>query len=154
MNPRARAADTGYCNLQIAFNGEAPSGELELEDEVWDEERVRSAEERFRNQGRREAVTVAIDRAGTMVGLTELMSSVETGEFSWQGGTLVLKSARGHRLGMAMKVANLRRFQQLIPACRTVHSWNAEENGLMVANNDALGFRPVERLAVMQLRLG
>jgi hypothetical protein len=36
---------------------------------------------------------------------------------------------------------------------RTVHSWNAEENGPMVAINDRLGFRPVEYLVEMQLKL-
>ncbi len=143
----------GYCDLQRAFNSQAPSGELDLEDEVWDEARVRNAEERFRKQGRRESVTVAIDKRGDVVGLTELMTTLETQEFAWQGGTLVLESARGHRLGMAMKLANLRNFQQMMPTCRAVHSWNAEENGPMVAINDALGFRPVERLAEMQLRL-
>jgi hypothetical protein len=34
-----------------------------------------------------------------------------------------------------------------------VHSWNAEENGPMVAINDALGFRPVEYVAEMQRKL-
>jgi len=52
-----------------------------------------------------------------------------------------------------MKLANLRRFSQENPECRAVHSWNAEENGPMVAINDALGFRPVERLAELQLKL-
>lgn len=143
----------GYCDLQTAFNSEAPSGDLEYEDEAWDEERVRSAEKRHEQQGRRMAATVAIDPEGAVVGLTEMVSTEETHEFAWQGGTLVLKSARGHRLGMAMKVANLRLFETMMPSCRSVHSWNAEANGPMVAINDALGFQPVERLAEMQLKL-
>lgn len=35
----------GVCAMQSAFNDEAPSGELELEPEVWDEERLRGGEE-------------------------------------------------------------------------------------------------------------
>ena len=143
----------GFCALQAAFNSEAPSGDLEFEDEVWDEERVRTMEERSEKQGRRATITLAITPDGQTVGLTEMMCTEETPEFAWQGGTLVLKSARGHRLGMAMKLANLRRFSQENPECRAVHSWNAEENGPMVAINDALGFRPVERLAELQLKL-
>ena len=143
----------GFCELQAAFNSEAPSGELELEDEVWDEERVRTMEERSEKQGRRQTVTLAIAPDGQTVGLTEMMCTEETPEFGWQSGTLVLKSGRGHRLGIAMKLANLRRFSQENPECRAVHSWNAEDNGPMVAINDALGFRPVERLAELQLKL-
>jgi GNAT superfamily N-acetyltransferase len=143
----------GYCELQVAFNSEAPMGDLELENEVWDEERVRSAEARFRAQGRREVSTVAIGPDGKIVGLTQMMTTEETPDIGWQGGTLVLKAARGHRLGMATKVANLVRFQERLPEVTTVHSWNAEENGPMVAINETLGFRPVERLAEMQLRL-
>ncbi|HEY7044143.1 MAG TPA: GNAT family N-acetyltransferase [Nocardioidaceae bacterium] len=143
----------GFCELQIAFNSEAPMGELELENEVWDAERVRSTEERFRKQGRHEVSTVAIASDGTLVGLTQLMTTEENRAVAWQGGTLVLKSARGHRLGIAMKAQNLRRFQPLFPDSTVVHSWNAEENGPMVAINETLGFRPVERLAEMQKKL-
>ncbi len=50
-------------------------------------------------------------------------------------------------------MADLRRFQSNFPAARMVHSWNAEENGPMVAIDDALGFRAVEHLAEMQLKL-
>jgi GNAT superfamily N-acetyltransferase len=143
----------GYCALQAAFNSEAPSGDMDVEDEVWDEARVREVEERTAKQGRLETVTVAVDANGRMAGLTEMMSTEETTEFAWQGGTLVLKSDRGHRLGMAMKVANLRAFTATLPECRAVHSWNAEENGPMIAINDRLGFRAVERAAELQRKL-
>lgn len=53
-------------------------------------------------------------------------------------------------IGIAIKAANLQRFQATFPGNRLVHSWNAEENGPMVRINDALGFRPVEHLAEMQ----
>ena len=143
----------GFCALQTAFNSEAPSGELELENEVWDADRVRTTEERFRKQGRHETTTVAIAPDGTMVGLTEMMTTEESEGIGWQGGTLVLKDARGHRLGIALKAANLQRFQQRFPAVRTIHSWNAEVNGHMIAINEALGFRPVERVAELQRKL-
>jgi GNAT superfamily N-acetyltransferase len=143
----------GYCDLQMAFNAEAPMGDLEVEAEVWDADRVRKTEERFRKQGRHMTVTAAIAADATMVGLTEMMTTDEQSHMSWQGGTLVLSGHRGHRLGIALKVANLMRYQERFPDTRTVHSWNAEQNGPMVAINDTLGFRPVERLAEMQLKL-
>jgi GNAT superfamily N-acetyltransferase len=143
----------GYCDLQMAFNAEAPMGDLEIEAEIWDEKRVREREQRFRDQGRHETVTAAIAADGTMAGITEMMTTDEQRHLAWQGGTLVLPGHRGHRLGIALKAANQERYQERFPETRTLHSWNAEENGPMVAINDTLGFRPVERLAEMQLRL-
>ncbi len=143
----------GFCAVQSAFNEEAPSGELELEPEVWDEARVREGEERAARQGRHTSVTAALDEAGTMVGLTEMVSTDDDRTLALQSGTLVAKEARGHRLGLAMKVANLLQLQRRCPDVTTVHSWNAEENGPMVAINDTLGFRPVERLAELQRKL-
>ncbi|MEP6667344.1 MAG: GNAT family N-acetyltransferase, partial [Nocardioidaceae bacterium] len=99
----------GYCDLQTAFNAEAPMGDLEIEAEVWDEERVRKREKRFRDQGRRETVTAAIAADDTMVGITEMMTTDEQRQMAWQGGTLVLRGHRGHRLGIALKAVNLER---------------------------------------------
>jgi len=143
----------GYCALQAAFNDEAPSGDLDIEAEAWDEARVRNGEDRGRLQGRRQSRTAALAADGSMVALTEMMTTDENPDWASQGGTLVLPGHRGHRLGVATKVENQRRFQALYPAVRVVHSWNAEQNGPMVAINDLLGFRPVERLVEMQRKL-
>ena len=143
----------GFCSLQRAFNEEAPSGDLDLEPEHWDEERVRRAEERMAKQGRRECVSAAVSPEGDLVALTEMMQVDETPDWGVQGGTLVMPAHRGHRLGLAVKVANQRRFQQRFPRVGVVHSWNAAVNGPMIAINEALGFRPVERLLEMQRKL-
>jgi GNAT superfamily N-acetyltransferase len=143
----------GYCALQAAFNTEAPLGDLDLEPEIWDEQRVREAEDRFARQGRHERGMAALAPDGTMAALTEMMTTSHQPALAWQGGTLVLKEHRGHRLGLATKVANLRAFQSEFPEARMVHSWNAEDNGPMVTINDRLGFRPVEYLSEMQRKL-
>jgi GNAT superfamily N-acetyltransferase len=143
----------GYCALQSAFNDEAPLGDLDVEPEAWDADRVRQTEARFRAQGRHVSSTVAFAPDGSMVALTELVTSESQPEIGLQSGSLVLPEHRGHRLGLASKVVNLRRFQELFPSVRVIHSWNAEENGPMVAINDTLGFRAVERLAEMQRTL-
>jgi hypothetical protein len=70
-----------------------------------------------------------------------------------QGATLVVRGHRGHCLGMALKVANLRAVQERVPQLSILHSWNAEENAQMAAINIELGFRPVEEVADMQLKL-
>lgn len=143
----------GYCALQSTFNAQAPLGDLDLEPEVWDESRVRQGEARGEQMGRRTQGTVAISDSGDLVALTEMGTNRHQPEVGWQSGTLVLPGHRGHRLGLATKVANQRRFQEAFPAVRMVHSWNAEANGPMVAINDTIGFRPVEYLAEMQRKL-
>jgi hypothetical protein len=49
--------------------------------------------------------------------------------------------------GRLAKVINPRQLRREVPEARRLVSWNAESNTHMVAINDALGFRPVERLA-------
>ena len=93
----------GYCALQAAFNDEAPSGDLDIEAEAWDEARVRNGEDRGRLQGRRQSRTAALAADGSMVALTEMMTTDENPDWASQGGTLVLPGHRGHRLGVATK---------------------------------------------------
>ena len=143
----------GFCALQTAFNSEAPLGDLDLEPEAWDEDRVRQGEDRSRRMGRHVQATGAIDRNGDLVALTEMVTNQHLPEVGWQSGTLVLPLHRGHRVGLAVKIANQRLFQDTFPAVRRIHSWNAEENGPMVAINDMIGFQPVEYLAEMQRKL-
>jgi hypothetical protein len=60
-----------------------------------------------------------------------------------QMGTLVRRDHRGHRLGTAVKVANLRALQRNRLDVTAVHTQNAESNPWMVAINQSLGFEPV-----------
>jgi hypothetical protein len=82
--------------------------------------------------------------------MTEL---VTTPELAMQGGTLVLPDHRGRRLGMGVKVANLRELRAAFPSCAEVVTGNAGVNAAMNAVNDRLGFRVVERCLEMQKRL-
>lgn len=140
----------GYCALQHAFNDEAPSGELEIEAEHWDEQRVRGKEERFRRAGRHEVCTVAVAPDGAVVGLTEMIVSDHEPDRAMQCGTLVLPGHRGHRLGLALKVANQTSLRDRFPAVHGVHAWNADVNEHMNAINARLGFTTVERLVEVQ----
>lgn len=90
-----------------------------------------------------------------MAGLTELSVTGDGLGNCLQGGTLVLPDHRGHRLGMALKVANLRSLQSRGDALTRpmIHSWNAEVNDHMGAINATLGFVAVEIVEEMQLRL-
>jgi GNAT superfamily N-acetyltransferase len=144
----------GYCALQVAFNDLAPAGELELEAEQWDKDRVRSKEKRFAKRGRRELVTAAVAPDGSLVALTEVCVDDASPDRADQGGTLVLEGHRGHRLGLAVKLANQAALRTRHRLCRLVHTWNADVNAAMNAINDQLGFESVELLHEMQRKVG
>ena len=143
-----------YIHLNEAFNDEAPTGEMELEREVWDEQRVRGGEKQARDVGRH-LVAVAALAPGTseMVGLTEVVVSEHATHRGFQSGTLVLPDHRGHALGLAMKVANHRQVRRLFPDCRVLLTGNAGVNVAMNAVNDRLGYREVERCVEVQKEL-
>lgn len=117
-------------------------------------EAYREQERAVLRQGRTSYHAVALDSAGGAVAYSTMMVSRHAPGQCFQWGTLVRRDHRGHRLGMAVKLANLR---QLAAADASVHSlvtYNAEVNTHMLAINEALGFRPVERLGEFQKRLG
>jgi len=68
----------------------------------------------------------------------------------YQWDTLVLPAHRGHRLGLALKVANLRTVQDAHPERTDVRTFNADANTYMVAVNEAIGFTAVEYVGEWQ----
>lgn len=130
-----------YCRLSNLLITEAPSGDFE-----WEEDSLTPAvyREQVRKQiavGRRRYTTVAV-RDGQAVAMTDLLVSKGT-ERAQQWYTLVDRAHRGHRLGTAVKVANLRRMQAENPDRVDVVTSNAETNANMVDINDRLGFEAV-----------
>ena len=132
---------------------EAPMGELQFETEVFDAARIRADERTFEASGRTKYTTVAIAEDGAVVAYTDLVQTSHGPGNAYQWGTLVHPAHRGHRLGLAVKVRNLRRFQEERPGRRTLFTFNAEVNTHMIAVNEALGFRPVQRLGEFQKKL-
>jgi GNAT superfamily N-acetyltransferase len=94
------------------------------------------------------AFAVAAD--GRVAGFNELLHAAHDIGNAYNWDTLVLPAHRGHRLGMGLKVANLRRFQPAFPDARRVHTHNAAQNAPMIAVNDAVGFVPVEQVGEWQ----
>jgi GNAT superfamily N-acetyltransferase len=125
---------------------EAPSGEVELEREVFDATRIRADEKVFEASGRTKYTTVAVAADGDVVAYSELVLPAFDPGHVYQWGTLVRPEHRGHRLGMATKVHNLRLFQRDHPGRLLLMTYNAEVNRHMIAVNDAMGFRPVQRM--------
>ena len=77
---------------------------------------------------------------------TDIAVTVHESERGYQWGTLVRPDHRGHRLGLAVKVANLRVVQETQRQLTTLVTFNADVNAPMVAVNEVLGFRPVSWL--------
>lgn len=132
---------------------EAPTGDLQREPENPDAEAYRRSEELTRKQGRTVYTSAALDADGTVVGYSNLATTVHGVEDAFQWGTLVRREDRGHRLGVAVKVATLRLLQGGEVRARRLHTWNAEVNEHMIGINERLGFRPVERLGEFQKTL-
>lgn len=139
-----------FCTLNEAFIGEAPMGDLEIEPERWDRERVEQREARNLRTGRHDLVGAALAPDGTMVALTEVMVNEWVTTRGFQSGTLVDRHHRGHHLGLAVKLANHRQVRAAYPDLRLLLTGNAGVNAPMNAVNEALGYREVERCVEMQ----
>ncbi len=132
---------------------EAPMGDLDFEPEVFDATRIRADEKVFEASGRTKYTTVAVAPDGSLAAYSELVVPTYDPEHVYQWGTLVRPEHRGHRLGMATKVHNLRCFQAAESGRTRLFTYNAEVNTHMIGVNDAMGFRPVQRLGEFQKKL-
>jgi GNAT superfamily N-acetyltransferase len=143
----------GWADLTSTLLTEAPMGELEREPEAADVAAVREGEALVLRQGRTTYNTVAMSSSGDLVAYTNLAVSRLEPIRAYQWGTLVRPDHRGHGLGLAVKVENLRLLQREEPGTTTVVTWNAEVNSHMIGVNQRLGFRPVERFGELHKKL-
>jgi len=143
----------GYIAINNMFMSEAPTGDADVEDEVWTPERLRENEARALKAKRRDTTTFAIDANGEVAAMTELFVNETVPHRGFQSGTLVVPAHRGHRLGLAIKVANQRALADRFPELEWIITGNADVNAHMNAINDRLGFRVVERLLEVEKAL-
>ncbi|MHC6592193.1 GNAT family N-acetyltransferase [Arthrobacter sp. C152] len=145
----------GYAGLREWMSTDAPTAGMDWEREHWDAARVRDDERRLIRSGVQSSVAAALHRpTGGLVAYTVLAWRPQVPGTLIQQDTLVAAAHRGHRLGMLVKAANLRRAQEKWPLARSVLTWNASENQHMLAINTALGFRPAGYEGEWQKRLG
>lgn len=142
-----------FGDLVGSLMSEAPMGDLEVEAEVLDAMRIRADEKVLEAAGRTKYTTVAVAPDGELVAYSEIAVPSYDPTNAYQWGTLVRPAHRGHRLGLATKVHNLRRFQARESGRSKIVTYNAEVNTHMIAVNEQLGFRPVARLGEFQKRL-
>ncbi|MBO3086213.1 GNAT family N-acetyltransferase [Cellulomonas fengjieae] len=144
-----------YALLLTRMSTDAPLGGLDLEEDVWDAERIRRTEKQWQDRGL-ELLVLAAEHVPThtLAAFTCFMEVPTTSVFVHQDDTLVLREHRGKRLGMLVKTANLQRLAVERPSIRRVGTWNAQENSYMLAINVALGFHPAGGAGEWQLKLG
>ena len=130
-----------YCDLDNIFMLEAPMGDVDVEAGASTPDSVREQYDVNERTGRTVYSTVAV-LDGRVVANSDLAVAADDDE-AHQWGTLVHPDHRGHRLGAATKVANLRQLQERQPEIKRIVTTNAETNAWMVAINDRLGFVPV-----------
>lgn len=150
--PEAHAADRALMGARMSTD--APSGDLDLHEEVWDVERVRQVEQLVGSMDRTLLVAAARHRSsGRVVAFTEITIPRGAPQRAFQWDTLVLAEHRGHRLGTLVKLANLEQLALASTLTTVVATWNARDNAPMIAVNDALGCQVVALARTWQKRL-
>jgi GNAT superfamily N-acetyltransferase len=123
---------------------DAPSGDLEVDEEPWDADRVRNRDERRRRAALTPLVAAVVHvPSGALVAFNDVLVPDDRTRPVGQAVTLVLKEHRGHRLGMIVKLANIRQLQDYSPESPAILTDNAEENRPMLDVNEAIGFVPI-----------
>ena len=144
----------GLAGLSARMSTDAPMGELTLEPEAWDAARYRTMERSALARNRMRVCTAVVhETSGEVAGATDFGVNREQHEVAYQWDTIVDPAHRGHGLGLVIKAHNLQQLRETVPDVRWVSTWNALSNTHMVAVNDILGFRPVERWTEWQLDL-
>jgi GNAT superfamily N-acetyltransferase len=140
-----------YATLMRRFTEDVPSGGLDYEPEPWDEARLASQLRRAAETGMVYQFAAAEHVAtGELAALTTLLWIDQPGRPAIQETTVVLRAHRGHRLGLWVKLGNLRELARRRPDAPYVHTQNAAENGPMRRINDKLGFRRAGAVAAVQ----
>jgi GNAT superfamily N-acetyltransferase len=135
------------CVLLGQLAVDAPTGEVDFEEEVMTPERFAERQAQVTAMGRTVLETLAIAPDGEVVAQTTLAVPCDDGTDVWQWGTFVHREHRGHRLGLAVKAANQRAMQTRFPGMRRVVTQNGETNDFMVSINRLMGFELAEASA-------
>ena len=138
----------------VAAINDAPTDDLDVEDEVFSAERIRAFRVAQRAHRRRTYQLVARHRdSGELAGHTMVGVEREQPWYGHQFDTSVLAAHRGHRLGLLLKIGMLRWLADAEPQLRVVDTWNAASNDHMIAVNEALGYEVVATATEYQTHL-
>jgi len=130
----------------VAAINDAPTDDLDVEDEVFTPERLAAYEDAAQASGARLYRLVARHRhTGELGGHTVVAVERARPTVAHQHDTAVARSHRGHRLGLLLKAGMVLWLAEAEPQVETVDTWNAESNDHMIAVNERLGYRVLGR---------
>jgi GNAT superfamily N-acetyltransferase len=134
--------------MTAAIN-DAPTDDLDVDDEVYTPERIRAFEHAMTAADGWDRTVYRVvarhNESGELGGHTVVAVEHERPHLGWQLDTSVLRAHRGHRLGLLLKIEQLRWLREAEPQLVSFDTWNAESNSHMIAVNEQLGYRIVGR---------
>ncbi|WP_139983000.1 GNAT family N-acetyltransferase [Nocardioides litoris] len=148
---RTPEAELDALAVMTAAINDAPTGDLDIEDEVFDADRVRAYEHAHEQRGiDLYRVVARLRRTGELAGQTVVGVDRERPHLGDQHDTSVVAAHRGHRLGTLLKTDMLRWLRGAEPQLAEIDTWNAESNGFMIGVNEQLGYRVMGRSMDLQ----
>jgi len=139
--------------MTAAIN-DAPTDDLDIEDEVFPKERIIGYEGAVEARGHRMYRVVARHReSGELAGHTVVAVELERPTIGHQHDTSVARAHRGHRLGLLLKADMLRWLGESEPQLETIETWNAESNDHMIEVNEKLGYQVLGRELQFQINV-
>jgi hypothetical protein len=144
----------GRLELERDMSADAPHGDLDHEVQTWDEPRLRAAETTVEKMGHIAFSAGAVaERTGQLVAVTTIGVLREVPTIGRQFATVVSHADRGHRLGMLVKIANIRALMERTPVTSKVMTFNGETNSHMSSVNEELGYKVTARVVICQKHL-
>ncbi len=135
---------TGYVTLLNRMNLDMPTGDVELEEGRRTIDDIAVQDAQLADAGMRRVTAFALAPAEegppVVAGFSSAAVSGPGSDHIAQSGTIVGPEHRGHRLGMLVKIAQIRALEEGTDKA-WIHTDNAETNAHMVGINEALGFR-------------
>lgn len=145
---------TELVGVTAAIN-DAPMGDLDFADEIFDLARLRDFEAATQGKGERLYRVLARRISDGVIGAhTALVVQPRRPIYAAQYDTAVAREHRGHRLGLLLKIQMMRWLAEAEPQIEQIETWNNADNAFMITINEELGYRHSRTYAVYQWACG